>query len=174
MLLYHPFSDPRHCVFRLLRLLEQIGSREVELQRLRIWDFYLLFPDALALVTLPRGNLALQRQLEANRNSYEVLPDVKRAFARLEPMQQAAVRHLATKDLIDPKRLRDGLVARTAIPLPGELASLIQERNTESESLIKFLTTAFFDLELYGAQGVRKRTELFDYRYDLPRTSPST
>lgn len=174
MLLYHPFSDARHCVFRLLRLLEQIGQREVEVQRLRIWDFYLLFPDALTAVTLPRGNIALRRQLESIRNSYDVMPDAKRAFARLEPMQQAAVGHLAAKDLIDPKRLRDGKVARTNAPIPDELASLIQERNAEDALLVKFLTTAFFDLELYGAQGVRQRTDLFDHRYDLQRTTTST
>jgi hypothetical protein len=97
--------------------------------------------------------------------------DAKRAFARLEPMQQAAVRHLAAKDLIDPKRLRDGKVARTTTLIPSELASLIQERNTDGALLIKFLTTAFFDLDLYGAQGVRQRTDLFDHRYDLPRTT---
>jgi hypothetical protein len=155
-------------------LLEKIGQREVELQRLRIWDFYLLFPDALTEVTLPRGNLALRRQLESNRNSYDVMPDAKRAFARLEPMQQAAVGHLATKDLIDPKRLRDGKVARTAIPIPHELTRLIEERNVEQASLIKFLTTSFFDLELYGTQGVRQRTDLFDHRYDLQRTPTSS
>lgn len=174
MLLYHPFSDARHCVFRLLRLLEQIGQREVELQRLRIWDFYLLFPDALTAATLPRGNLALRRQLESYRNSYDVMPDAKRAFARLEPMQQAAVRHLAAMDLIDPKQLRDGKVARTASPIPDELASLIRARNVEGALLIAFLTTAFFDLELYGAQGVRQRTDLFDHRYDLQRATATT
>lgn len=173
-LLYHPFSDARHCVFRLLRLLEQVGQREVELQRLRIWDFYLLFPDALIGVTLPRGNLALRRTLESKKNSYDIMPDAKRAFARLEPIQQAAVRHLAVKDLIDPKLLRDGKVARTAVALPLEFASLVQQRNAENPILIQFLTTAFFDLELYGAQGVRQRTDLFDHRYDLQRTTTTT
>jgi hypothetical protein len=173
-LLYHPFSDARHCVFRLLRLLEEIGQREVELQRLQIWDFYLLFPDALILATLPRGNLVLRRQLEFKRNSYDVMPDAKRAFARLEPIQQAAVRHLAVKDLIDPKQLRDGKVVRTTADLPDELASLIRERNAESALLVKFLTTTFLDIELYGAQGVRQRTDLFDHRYDIQRTTSTT
>lgn len=174
MLLYHPFSDARHCVFRMLRLLEHIGQREVELQRLRIWDFYLLFPEALALITLPSGNTALKRQLNASRNVYDVMPDTKRAFARLEPMQQAAVRHLAAKNLIDASQLRDGKVVRTGIPLPDELRSMIVERNAASDALVNFLTTTFFTLELYGSQGVRQRTDLFDHRYDLQRTTPAT
>ncbi len=173
-LLYHPFSDSRHCVFRLLRLLEQIGQREVELQRLRIWDFYLLFPHALIEITLPHGNHILKKLLRSKRNSYDLMPDAKRAFARLEPVQEAAVRHLAAKELIDPKRLRDEKVARTSAVIPDELASLIRERNTESALLVQFLTTTFFDLELYGAQGVRRRTDLFDHRYDLQRTASNT
>lgn len=174
MLLYHPFSDPRHCVFRILRLLTQIGEREVELQRLRIWDFYLLFPGALANITLPKGNIALQRKLKAEENSYDLLPDAKRAFARLEPMQQAALRHLAIKGLIDPKALQNGKIIRTNVALSSELTSLIAERNAESGLLIKFLTTAFFDLDLYGPQGVRQRTDLFDYRYDIQRTTTAS
>jgi len=174
MLLYHPYSDARHCVFRLLRLLEHIGTREVELQRLRIWDFYLLFPEALTLIRLPQGNTKLKRQLEAGRNSYDVMPDTKRAFARLEPMQQAAVKHLAAKGLIDAKQLSDGKVVRTGTPLPDELRSMILERNASASALVKFLTTTFFTLELYGSQGVRHRTDLFDHRYDLQRTTAAT
>lgn len=174
MLLYHPYADARHCVFRLLRLLEHISSREVELQRLRIWDFYLLFPEALAMITLPRGNAALKHQLEAGRNSYDVMPDTKRAFARLEPMQQAAVRHLAAKGLIDARQLSDGKVVRTGTPLPDELRSMIVERNATGAALVNFLTTTFFTLELYGSQGVRQRTDLFDHRYDLQGTVATT
>src|SRR5690349_21662151 len=136
MLLYHPFFDARHCVFRILRLLERVGRKDVELQRLRIWDFYLLFPEALIKARLPQGNIRLRRQLEASRNSYDVMPDAKRAFVRLEPIQEAALRHLAAKELIDAKRLLDGKVLRTDAPIPDELVALINERNTASATVL--------------------------------------
>jgi hypothetical protein len=171
MLLYHPFFDVRHCVFRMLRLLEALAERDLEVQRLRIWDFYLLFPEALLRTTLPQGHSRLRKLLRGHQNRYDVMPDAKRAFARLEPIQEAALQHLAAIQLVDVARLRDGFVQRTAEAIPEELANLIHLRNAESHELIEFLTTTFFALELYGPRGVRERSDLFDHRYDLSRAS---
>lgn len=45
MLVYHPAFDIYNCVFRMLQLMTSMKQNEVELDKLRIWDFYLTFPN---------------------------------------------------------------------------------------------------------------------------------
>lgn len=170
MLLYHPFFDPHHCVFRILRLLEKAGPVEIEVQRLRIWDFYLLFPTAINEAQLPKGQTAIRRVVKRMENRYESLPDSRRAFTRLEPIQSAALAHLSAIGVIDAQQLVEGKVLRTGMALPSELNELIKNRNAEATgvSILDFLTSAFLELPLYGDKGVRYRTDLFDHRYDIP------
>jgi hypothetical protein len=169
MLLYHPFFDAHHCVFRMLQLLEKTGQVEVEVERFRLWDFYVLFPAALGEAQLPqggsRGIRSLVRKLE---NRYEVLPDARHLFSRLEPMQTSALAHLSSIGIINAERLVEGAVLRTTLQIPEELSDLIRRRNAESSGILEFLTTTFLTLPLFGKGGVRVRTDLFDHRYDIP------
>jgi hypothetical protein len=167
MLLYHPFFDPEHCVFRMLRLLDRVGPVEIELPRFRVWDFYLLFPTALQNTRLPRTASRIRSLVRGMENRYEVLPDPRRAFIRLEPMQNAALAHLSAIGVISPERLVEAAVLRTDLPIPEVLASLIHQRNAENDAIMEFLTTEFLTLPLYGRSGIRVRTELFDHRYDI-------
>lgn len=169
MLLYHPFFDAHHCAFRLLRLLAAIPSEPVELDRIRVWDFYLLFPAHLAKATLPAsGARSIRKTVEALDNPYDVLPNARRAFIRLEPIQTAAMAHLASVGLIDAKKLQDGLILRTSVPIPDQLEPRISERNQAESQIVVYLTGVFLRTPLHGKGGIRSRVDLFDHRYDLP------
>jgi hypothetical protein len=166
MLLYHPFFDAYHCTFRLLRLLETVGRVEVETPRLRVWDFYLLFPAALQDAQLPRGSTSLRSAVQKTESRYEVLPDARRAFTRLEPIQNAALAHLAATKLINADSLKSGKVVRTEQPVPDDMTKLIHEKNAQTDEVLKFLVTRFLEVPMFGKGGIRKRTDLFDNRYD--------
>lgn len=167
MLLYHPFFDPQHCVFRMLRLLAGTGAVEIETERLRIWDFYLLFPTKLADATLPQGTTSIKKIVKNMANRYEVIPDARRAFIRLEPIQLAALAHLSSVGLVEAQPLTEGKVRKSSIPIPETLAALIAERNLAEDDLIAFLTGPFLQVPLYGSRSLRMRTDLFDHRYDI-------
>jgi hypothetical protein len=108
MLLYHPFFDPHHCLFRMLRLLDKVESNEVEASRLKVWDFYVLFPFALASIQLPHTERRIRSISQRQENRYEVLYDHRRAFLRLEPIQNAVLAHLLAVGLLRGERLLDG------------------------------------------------------------------
>jgi hypothetical protein len=167
MLLYHPFLDAYHCCFRMLRLLEKVGNVQVEVERFRIWDFYLLFPTALQFVELPRASMRVRSIAKKLENRYEVLPDSRRAFIRLEPIQNAALAHLSSWQLIDSEQLGGGKIVRTDLQIPAELSAIIQERNSAATEILEFLVTTFLVIPLYGKGGLRLRTDLFDNRYDI-------
>ncbi len=168
MILYHPFFDRYHCAFRLLRLISSVGEKPVELDRIRAWDFYLLFPLALNDAKLPASDARRIRKLVKERYNYqyEILPDLRTMMARLEPIQQSALAHLASRDLINSKELKLDRVIKGGAVLPEELQHEIEDRNTEDSDLLNVLTQTLFDVPLYGLKGIRQRSDLFDCRYD--------
>ena len=47
MLVYHPIYDSYHCIFRILCILHDIQQVDIEVDLIRILDFYVLFPSRL-------------------------------------------------------------------------------------------------------------------------------
>ena len=45
MAMYNQVFDMYHCIYRIIHILKRLHENEIlELDRLRIWDFYILFP----------------------------------------------------------------------------------------------------------------------------------
>ena len=165
MLIYHPAFDIYHGVFRFLRLLRELPQSGTELERIRILDFYLLFPPLLRNVRFPAGTAQLKSYFSKLPDLYEQIDDPKALFGRLAPYQQAALDALAARNLIDPGALAEGKVVRTGTIIPLELETVISRRNDNSKE-IQFLTGPLSQVSLYGRMGLKNRTDLFEYRYD--------
>lgn len=167
MLFYHPFLDPYHCSYRMLRILRTIGESEVEQERFRAFDFYLLFPHALDSARLPQKDARkIRKLLKQYDDRYELLPDQRRMFIRLAPIQNAAFRHLASLKLIDEVALNHSIVKAGESPIDGELLKSIDISNARDKEFLESLTSSFLAIPFYGENGVRSRLDLFDDRYD--------
>ena len=56
MIVYQPAFDLYHTLFRIMKLLSYFEKNDyIEIERLRIWDYYLLFPNKLKEVTLKQN-----------------------------------------------------------------------------------------------------------------------
>lgn len=166
MLIYHPAYDLYHCAFRFLRLLEKIPKLPHEVDKLRILDFYLLFPSLLKRVSLPRNALIFRKMFKSYADTYEELADPYKIFIQLEPFQIASLRYLSSVELIDVEDLSNGKVNRTETRLPTMLFDAINKANSEHSELLDFLIGPFFELEFYGSNGLKARTKLLEYKYD--------
>lgn len=166
MLIYHPAFDSYHAIFRSLALLGELPIAPYEIERIRILDFYLLFPVALQDVVFPRKAVQYRRKLLRDRNRYEWVEDPQLIFARLEPYQMAAFRFLAATDLIDGINFASGKIKRTGLPLPDALAENLSEFKATNSDLIQLLAGEFRGISLYGPSGLKSRTHLFEHRYD--------
>lgn len=166
MLVYHPAFDIYNCVFRLLQLLTSMKQDEVELDRLRIWDFYLTFPNEARKISYPKDLSELKRIFKSkNENPYEDLIDPKRIIERMKPYQMSAFRCIASYGLIDSKLLSKSRIARTEKKIPKELLDKFSELTVEKSNIIK-LITGFKELPLYGKTGLKFRTGLIEFKYD--------
>ncbi len=166
MLVYHPAFDIYNCVFRMLQLLTAMNEDEIELDRLRIWDFYLTFPNEARKISYPRELFELKKIFKSKgENPYEDLIDPKRIIERMKPYQLSALKCIASYGLIDSKLLSKNKVKRTQKQIPEELLSKFSELTTEKSNIIK-LIIGFNELPLYGKMGLKFRTGLIEYKYD--------
>jgi hypothetical protein len=173
MLLYHPAFDIYHAIFRILRILESLPKQSIEIERLRIYDFYVLFPGELYKFRFPTALVKEKRRFRSN-NCYQIINDPKRLFFRLEPYQHCALKTLAARQFIDANLFLEGKVIRSDKELPRGLDTAIKTANEKPDSVINLLTGPFLNLDLYGNSGLKGRSDLFEYRYDFKGATVSS
>jgi hypothetical protein len=174
MLFYHPAFDIYHSIFRMLRILDSSPQNVFEIERLRIFDFYLLFPSELYKFKFPISLVKQKRQFKGE-NPYQQINDPKRIFFRLEPYQLCALKSLAAHQFIDGNLFfTDGKIRRTETALPNGLNEAVKVANTNSNAIVEFLTGPLLKIDLYGESGLKGRSDLFEYRYDITNSTTST
>jgi hypothetical protein len=165
---FQPF-DPFHAVFRLLRLRPIITKHvPVHVDHVRILDFYLLFPFRIEAIRLKPQHRRYKGLAVAYAwaKPYGDQPEDRTVFDRMELMQIAALETLASRMLIDPDQLILGQVTTTAEPVPDEVAKRVDIANERDGDLIEFLELLACGYERMGANGLKARTGLLEFRYD--------
>jgi len=166
MLIYHPAFDIYNCIFRVLQLLSYTNDPEIEVEKLRIWDFYLTFPREVRKIKFPAELSALKKIFkEKEQNLYEDLVDPRRIMDRMKPYQLSALRALASYGFIDKDFLNNNIIKKTNKEIPLELKRKLSELSVEKSNILK-LISGFKDLPLYGDFGLKARTGLIDFKYD--------
>jgi hypothetical protein len=165
MLVYNQAYDLYHTMFRILQITEQT-EEVLEVDKLRILDFYLAFPAELLEIKSFRGFKKYEKYLEAKKNSYERVLDRKRLFFKMEPIQISALKALISYGLIDAMEFKNGRVKRTNLNLSDSLKERLNEANEENKNLITLITGPLAAMDLYGHLGLKVRTNLIEFKYD--------
>jgi hypothetical protein len=166
MLVYHPAFDIYNGVFRMLQLVTFMKQENVELDKIRIWDFYLTFPNEARKISYPTSLSELKKIFKKRpENPYEDLIDSKRIINRMKPYQMAALRCLASYGLIDSDLLAKKIISKTDKEIPSELLNKINDLSVEKSNIIN-LIIGFHELPLYGKAGLKERTGLIEFKYD--------
>ncbi|MET4070422.1 hypothetical protein ABID58_005227 [Bradyrhizobium sp. S3.2.6] len=164
---YHPAFDAFHAIFRFLRLTIRIGISEIEIDKLRILDYYLLFPWRASAIRLAQKDLEVRRiakRLEEHQD-YATLPTGDALLERMRPSQTAALQTMAREGIVDPMLLRDGVVKFNAFALPAELMKRVAEKSLEEPDTMKIIDV-LSAYPLLGSDGLKGRTSLLEHRYD--------
>jgi len=167
MLVYHPAYDLYNCIFRMLALLNHTKDTELPFDKLRIWDFYLTFPNEVREISFPSEMRILKEKIfRDKKNPYEELSDPKRIFEKMRPFQSSAIKCLAVYGFIDSEALSIHIIRKTHKALPEELITQIAKLSIEKNNVIKLVTSDFVDLPFFGDKGLKARTGLIDFKYD--------
>lgn len=157
MLVYHPAFDNYHCIVRVLKILNSIPNEKYSVDRIKIYDYYMLFPNELRKMTLPPvwnsfKNIKLENRYNQVQNSIDV-------FNRISGFQDIALSALATFGLIDNQLLNDDFIKRTNVPIEIQL-----DLSDVEEKYLDFVNRYFNNISL---KELKERTKLMDSRYEL-------
>ncbi len=165
MLIYNQAYDLYHSMFRILQI--TIRTKEVlEVDKLRILDFYLAFPSELLEIKSFKGFKKYERFIKAERNSYERIIDRKRLFFKMEHIQISAIKALISYGLFDANEFKNGKVKRTESPINETLMQRLKQANEENQNLITLITGPLASMDLNGHLGLKVRTNLIEFKYD--------
>lgn len=165
-LVFEPAYDPYHTVFRIERLITLSNKPVIEIDRLRIADFYECFPIMVDQFRHRKGETRFRRISRTAHIPYSGKPDGRVVFSRMQPTQTAAIRTLASAGYLSPAALTAGLAEVTTKVIPAKLKSRLEAVNTENPLLTEFLTSVLNDFPLDGIDGLKHRSALLDHRYD--------
>ena len=162
-LFYHPAFDSHHCIYRTLLITDQSMEKVIEIERMRIWDFYLVFPTETRRISFPSQMSIFKRDLP--RNTYEEVAEPHLIFTRMQPFQMTAYRSLAAFGLLKSQELIKNRIVRTDKKIPSALRSRFKEIGPP-ETYVLSLAGQFTAVPLYGKNGLKARTKLLEYKYD--------
>lgn len=166
ILTYHPLHDPYHCVFRLAAILNHSQQR-IEIESLRIFDFFLIFQHLIPEVRWTRELRSEMRKcgLDKVRAPYVKLPGKKLLFRELTQIQNVALSHMVGRGLINRDDFLDGnasLCGKPGSPMSEKLDAFSKEKS----SVLSFFAIIAQSVPARGADGLKDRTGLMEYRYD--------
>lgn len=165
MLIYHPAYDAYHCVFRMLLIAEH--AQDIEVEKARLLDFYVLFPGMVQTIRLPDALKTLRTQAKVAANIYRDPVSGISMFREMRHIQEAALKSIAASGLIDIHRYEIGFVTRTQMPIASGLKSKLDEFMSASGPVVEGVLGGLSEIPLLGHDGLKHRSQLMEHRYDF-------
>jgi len=165
LIIYHPRNDLYHCIYRFINILNKVKLEKFEFIRLRIYDFYLLFPHFSKEIEFPRlkGVAALKNRASMIEAPYESLPDKKRLFSEMGDFHIQALQILVAKNILHEN---NGIISLAPSFYSSAIKSLLDESNNNDYEFFLELVSILNQVSVFGESGLKKRTGLMEYRYD--------
>jgi hypothetical protein len=164
MLIYHPSLDIYHTAFRILKILTDNPLKSFEKERIRIFDFLVLFPHELKNVTCP-SNLDTSWKTFFRETEYNKLPDRKVIFKQIQSFHEGSLQCLVTRNLIEIDLYKSGMLKSNGFFLKSIQENFEQDKSIEP-LILDILYTNFLEMPL---KELKERTKLIEYRYDIPK-----
>lgn len=150
-------------------MLAKVEGR-VEVERLRIYDFLLLFPYKIKNVKLKK----IEKEIRASRNKlkldkmnpYNQIKEDKKVFDRMKAYQLSALNYLASYDIVDSEEL---LKNNVLVKNKEKMKETLEHYNFDAEEdvvILNWLFENFAEIPLDGEWGLKARTNLMEYKYD--------
>ena len=170
MITYNPAFDLYHSIFRMAHILMKMDDgKPLEIDRVRIWDFYMLYPVQLNHVSLKMNESEIRdarKLLKLKETPYDYKGDIRKLFGWIKPFQISALGCLVSCGILSKEEFEAGnvLVSNTAqlkafVERSGNLS--VQENN-----ILNFLNFLFGGMSLTGVYGMKYRTKLLESKYD--------
>ena len=155
----------------MIHIIQRLDDNDcLEVDKIRIWDFYVLFPSKTYTIMIRRNEEDLKswrkRYIDKTKNPYEYNGDNRKLFDRLRPYQMTALSSLASYGIIDKRHFlnKEIMISNRSI-----LNKFIEKTGvlpqTESNTL-SFMSLFSKSMSMLGIYGLKSRTNLMESKYD--------
>lgn len=152
-------------MFRLMLLLSRAGEKWIEGDKLRIMDFYLLFPREITTIRLPQ--LFQREKLQFQKfPQYETITNPASVFCQLDTIFANTVTSLLSFGVIEQKPGDRSAFRVVSGRIPGAIRDRLGAKELELAPVLDFLFAHILPFPLYGKDGLKDRTHLLPSRYD--------
>lgn len=171
MIIYNQAFDLYHCIFRILNFLNRFNPNEnIEVDKLRIWDFYFLFPNKVCDIRLKQSESDIRKlrkqYIKQKNNPYDTIFEERKIFEKLKPYQLSALNCIASYGIINKEMLTQQRVSIENKELLNEYIAKFGELTPREKNVISLMTSHFYNISLFGKYGLKSRTNLMESKYD--------
>ncbi len=172
MIIYNQAFDYYHAIYRFIRILTHYKREQyIEVDRLRIWDFYVLFPEQVHTISLKKSETTIRelrsRFIKPKNNPYNQVFDNKKVFEKIRPYQIIALQCLASYGIIDKSLLEKNRVSVISPELLTTYSAKFDELTYTEQNVISLMTLYFSTISMFGPDGLKHKTKLMISRYDV-------
>lgn len=167
MLIYHPMKDPFNCIYRMLCILQDIELSVISSDLIKILDFYIVFPHLLKDIKLP-SNLSKHRKIFNNiKKPYENLPDARQLMFDISVIQDQVINSMIAKGVFVKDDFLHGNIKLHEFYIENtDIKDILVKAKFREEEWYNILINDLSKIPLLGADGLKNRTGLMEYRYD--------
>ena len=171
MITYNPAFDLYHSIYRIAHIVGKLEEGEwMETDKVRIWDFYLLFPDKVYTITIRREEEDLRqyrsKYLKRVNNPYEFNGDNHQQFEWMKPVQLSALGSLVSWGILDRAQFETGRVRVANNELLHQYLEQVSNLTTREHNVLAFMSTLSRTMPMTGEYGLKARTKLLESKYD--------
>lgn len=166
MLIYDPALDSYHTAIRILSILDK-NIEGLEIDLVRILDFYLAYPSKVQEIRLPTQFRYAKKEAGRINTVYRKPPSGKTQFERMKPVFVAALHGLVAAGFLNTNFIKNGILLINFEKIPTDLRIAMQAFVSRQQTIKTFIIESLPTISLYGAGGLKERTGLLDFKYDI-------
>lgn len=166
MLIYDPALDPYHSSIRILAILDK-HIEGMDLELVRLLEFYLANPSKTTDIKLPSNFRYIKKIAEQQISPYRNYPHGKTQFERMKPIFTAAIHGLVAAGYLNDDFATKGILLVNFEKIPNDLKLAINSFTSRQETIKKFIIELLPTINFSGPGGLKQRTGLLDYKYDI-------
>lgn len=168
MLIYSPAFDVSHCVFRILYILNILDeTQKIEIEKIQIIDFYLVYPACIKDFKFPAELLETKALFNEINKEYRNPINSNETFKKISILQKKALMNIISQGYLDIEFYKKGFIKRTNKKFSYDLrVQLSHFTFYGNPKLPLILILTLLDISLNGTKGLKARSGLLEYRYE--------
>lgn len=171
MITYNPAFDLYHSIYRIAHIIGKLDDGEsFEIDKVRIWDFYMLFPDKVYSITIRRDEEDLRQYrsqyLRRQNSPYEFKGDSRKLFEWMKPVQLSALNCLVSCGILDREKYEHGRVGVADNKMLQQYLATVGDASRRERNVLSFMSLLSGAIPMTGEYGLKARTKLMESKYD--------